>query len=782
MGYQQREDMELLVVSCKSHSTSQVSHDSAISSATMNPQNESEKRARNDLYKKSVPVKDPNNITKTTKGQKSARTSEVIRLQCIDLNDTNRIQFDALSYSWGDIKYKAPILCNGVKVEVTLNCISAIYHLHRLQSHRWMQEPLTIWIDAICIDQEDEEEKTDLQVPLMGRIYANSRETYFWLGEGSGVTNQAMAYLPLGGGCLAVRAARNLRNGFTILWCIITRYWKLINSGLAEVSRRDWVDRVWTLQECILSRNGTVVCGDKAVPWIDCVRDVTIMGAGVFPIFPPEQWHQWANLVAFWLDTAEPDTHGTLKGEKRSKVLWKDVDQYRTLAEAAWNNGQKFSLCLSLSIIIVTVAALDIWVWKCVATARPAKREWYICFVAVQCGFIFLFWARGGALSKNQNRPWPPFVPHENVWHEVKRRNCTNPEDKFFGVAALIGGQPYLEAKREEDLPVESDAPENYRLGRIYTHLSVELLLKTRSLDMLLIGAYHGSHSPSWVVEWRSPANKGDEPSGPENALMYADTLGRGIWLGFRYYRRLGGLWGLSDFREFTQFRGATSDSRHRWDQQRIKRLRNLHIETQSGIEKRDLIVTGRIIAEITLVNQFPTLEAFHDVTQGLDPDQVDICTKYLLLISGLQARGEDGKPFKGQIHWREIVQQRQENVKMMWEQLERAGKPVMDIHQRLSLFISNTGTALAQCSGSDYKGFGITYWDKKRSSLDKHQSKEGDLIALIAGLYLPMVVRRNDKEDDKFDVVGPAFFGGVMNGCLWDRVSKYGLRDIVLC
>ncbi|KUI54495.1 Heterokaryon incompatibility protein 6, OR allele [Cytospora mali] len=722
----------------------------------MNPQDESEKRARNDLYKKSFPVANPRKLIKTTKirvlivddvlGSKE-RPNIRGRLQCIDLNDMTRIQFDALSYSWGDIKYKAPILCNGVKVEVTLNCISAIYHLYRLQSHRRMQEPLTIWIDAICIDQEDEEEKTALQMPLMGRIYANARETYFWLGEGSGVTDQAMAYLS--GGCLAVRAARNLRNGFIILWCIITRYWRLINSGLAEVSGRDWVNRVWTLQECILSRNGTVVCGDKAVPWIDCVRNVTIMGAGVFPIFPPEQWHQWANLIAFWLNTAEPDTHGTLKGEKRSKKLSREVGQYRTRAEAAWNVGQNLSLCLSLLIIIITVAALDLWIWQCIATSGSPKRECYICFVVIQCGFIFLFWDRGGALSKNQNRPWPPVVPHENVWHEVKRRDCTNPEDKFFGVAALIDGQPFLEAKREEDLPVRSDELENYRLGRIYTHLSVELLLKTRSLDILLIGPYHGSRSPSWVVEWRSPANKGDEPSGPENTLMYADALGRGIWLGFRYYRRLGGLWGLSDSRGFTQFRGATSDSRHHWNQKSIKSLRDVHIEAQTGVEERDLVVTGRIIAEITLVNEVPILEAFRDVTQGLDPDQVDICTKYLLLISGLQARGEDGKPFKG---------------------------------QRLSQFISNTGTALAQCSGSDYKGFGITYWDNKRSSLDKQQSKEGDLVALIAGMSLPMVVRRNANEDDKFDVVGPAFFGGLMNGCVWDRVSTNGLRDIVLC
>ena len=71
--------------------------------------------------------------------------------------------------------------------------------------------------------------------------------------------------------------------------------------------------------------------------------------------------------------------------------------------------------------------------------------------------------------------------------------------------------------------------------------------------------------------------------------------------------------------------------------------------------------------------------------------------------------------------------------------------------------------------------GFGITCWDKG-------QSRKGDVVALIAGLSLPMIMRKNDSEDGKFDVVGPAYFGDLMNGRLWDRVSKDGLRDIVLC
>lgn len=68
--------------------------------------------------------------------------------------------------------------------------------------------------------------------------------------------------------------------------------------------------------------------------------------------------------------------------------------------------------------------------------------------------------------------------------------------------------------------------------------------------------------------------------------------------------------------------------------------------------------------------------------------------------------------------------------------------------------------------------GFGIT----------TPRAEQGDLVALISGLSLPMVVRAKANGDGKFRVVGPAFFGGLMDGRVWDRSVENGLADIVLC
>jgi hypothetical protein len=80
------------------------------------------------------------------------------------------------------------ILCNNVPISITRNCWSALFHLRKRLGK------FTIWIDAVCINQEDKEEKS-LQIPLMGDIYMGAREVYIWLGEGNKATDRAITYL-----------------------------------------------------------------------------------------------------------------------------------------------------------------------------------------------------------------------------------------------------------------------------------------------------------------------------------------------------------------------------------------------------------------------------------------------------------------------------------------------------------------------------------------------------------------------------------------------------------
>ncbi|KAK0624310.1 heterokaryon incompatibility protein-domain-containing protein, partial [Immersiella caudata] len=85
-------------------------------------------------------------------------------------------EYIALSYAWGDPNNTAPITINGHGHHVTVNLQSALRHL-RLPS-----EMVTLWVDAVCINQDDDAEKSS-QVQQMGRIYRSAELVIAWLGE-----------------------------------------------------------------------------------------------------------------------------------------------------------------------------------------------------------------------------------------------------------------------------------------------------------------------------------------------------------------------------------------------------------------------------------------------------------------------------------------------------------------------------------------------------------------------------------------------------------------------
>jgi hypothetical protein len=61
--------------------------------------------------------------------------------------------YEALSYCWGDPKRLSPITCNGCVLEVTRNLKMALNDLRHPEQER------VLWVDAVCINQENEDER-----------------------------------------------------------------------------------------------------------------------------------------------------------------------------------------------------------------------------------------------------------------------------------------------------------------------------------------------------------------------------------------------------------------------------------------------------------------------------------------------------------------------------------------------------------------------------------------------------------------------------------------------
>ncbi|ORY13968.1 heterokaryon incompatibility protein-domain-containing protein, partial [Clohesyomyces aquaticus] len=83
--------------------------------------------------------------------------------------------YKTLSYAWGSPTRNHTVFVDNKKLLVTENLHTALLHL------RNEQRALCIWIDAICINQQNLCERSQ-QVGMMRDIYKKSKRVYVWLG------------------------------------------------------------------------------------------------------------------------------------------------------------------------------------------------------------------------------------------------------------------------------------------------------------------------------------------------------------------------------------------------------------------------------------------------------------------------------------------------------------------------------------------------------------------------------------------------------------------------
>lgn len=90
------------------------------------------------------------------------------------------LDYDALSYTWGDATVRRPVNINGHVISVTRNLARALLRFGPEKGLR--RRPL--WADAICINQVDLVEKNH-QVAMMGEIYRRAAHVRIWTGFGT---------------------------------------------------------------------------------------------------------------------------------------------------------------------------------------------------------------------------------------------------------------------------------------------------------------------------------------------------------------------------------------------------------------------------------------------------------------------------------------------------------------------------------------------------------------------------------------------------------------------
>lgn len=114
-------------------------------------------------------------------------------LRVTSIDEVQPPSFTALSYVWGQkatASHKIILAPGGFCLEVTTGRFTALADLLTTFG------AIAIWVDAICINQKDDQEKGS-QNPLMKDIYTIASTVYVLLSEGSEETDKAVDYLKI---------------------------------------------------------------------------------------------------------------------------------------------------------------------------------------------------------------------------------------------------------------------------------------------------------------------------------------------------------------------------------------------------------------------------------------------------------------------------------------------------------------------------------------------------------------------------------------------------------
>jgi hypothetical protein len=168
--------------------------------------------------------------------------------------------YEAVSYVWSGSTPEVEISCDGARLCITRSLGDV------LRRFRYVDRERVLWADGACINQADEEERTQ-QVQLMGLIYWKAQACLVWLGFDDEIEERWRASQAVD---LLNKLSRLHRRHETVsadapdehqsthgVFDTKHNSWE----ALRRLLERKWFSRVWILQEFGLAEAATFFCG-----------------------------------------------------------------------------------------------------------------------------------------------------------------------------------------------------------------------------------------------------------------------------------------------------------------------------------------------------------------------------------------------------------------------------------------------------------------------------------------------------------------------------------------
>lgn len=227
------------------------------------------------------------------------------------------------------------IFVDGMSIVVQPNLYKLLLRLRRIESRDY-------WIDALCINQKDAEER-NAQVRMMGRIYESAAKVVIWLGEMPTLLRPGMQRVSMNyrtntqnaqPGILHSEHAvelfkgKSLLDDFKDLECIM--------AGAYLLTRR-WFRRLWIVQEKCLARQSEFILGD-------CHFETEVITSTIHlfqqSISDSSLWEMAMHFIPLWMGHIRKipellNSSGTFDASRKITLLdWLNTVQGRKASDA----------------------------------------------------------------------------------------------------------------------------------------------------------------------------------------------------------------------------------------------------------------------------------------------------------------------------------------------------------------------------------------------------------------------------------------------------------------
>ncbi|KAM0168684.1 hypothetical protein ACHAPF_010749 [Botrytis cinerea] len=153
--------------------------------------------------------------------------------------------YEALSYVWGSPDKPNFVFINEYSLPVTANLHTALLHLRDRNFER------IIWVDSICINQEDNTEKSH-QIQLMAKIFGLANRIIVYLGEAADDSDQALESIRV---AAEDESTEDESDGIN----------ETSQRRILKLLKRPWFQRIWVLQEVGFAQQILIMCGSATI-------------------------------------------------------------------------------------------------------------------------------------------------------------------------------------------------------------------------------------------------------------------------------------------------------------------------------------------------------------------------------------------------------------------------------------------------------------------------------------------------------------------------------------